>query len=64
MTLTLLTLMFTVVSWLYVPLIEQVTGPRATTVNNALTVAQVQVQVNVLLNNCKQNMTAGQYLPI
>ena len=30
--------MFTVVSWLPVPLIQQVTGPRATTVNIALTV--------------------------
>ena len=36
-------LMFTVVSWLPVPLVEQVTGPRATTVNIGLT-----VQVSVL----------------
>ena len=31
--------MFTVVSWLPVPLVEQVTGPRAMTVNIGLTVA-------------------------
>ena len=30
--------MFTVVSWLPVPLVQQVTGPRATTVNIGLTV--------------------------
>ena len=35
--------MFTVVSWLPVPLVYQVTGPRATTVNIGLT-----VQVNII----------------
>ena len=33
-----MTLMFTVVSGLLVQLVKQVTGPRATTVSNALTV--------------------------
>ena len=41
-------LMFTVVSWLPVPLVEQVTGPRATTVNIGLT-----VQVSVLYETNK-----------
>ena len=31
-------LIFTVVSWLPIPLVEQVTGPRVTTVNIALIV--------------------------
>ena len=36
-----MTLMFTVVSWHPVPLVKLVTGPRATTVNIALTVGNV-----------------------
>ena len=44
-----MTLMFTVVSWLPVPLVKQMTGPRATTVNNALTVAMQSLIFDICL---------------
>ena len=40
--------MFTVVSWLPVPLVSQVTGPRATTVNIALTVVYIGCPIIML----------------
>ena len=41
---TIIRFLFTVVSWLPVPLVLQVTGPRATTVNMIRTISLMYIQ--------------------